>query len=630
MSTITPHYRTVQQLLQSQKFAIDEFQREYKWDKKQIEELISDLQAKFSASYRDGDDTKKVANYEEYFLGSIIVSKREGKNYLIDGQQRVTSLTLMLIFLYREAQKQNLPNALTQTLAPLIYSDNLGEMSFNLDMAERQSVLDALFHARPVNPDDGDESVHTMLARYSDIEQNDLVENLGDALQHFIYWLLSKVGLIEIATNNDSAANEIFETMNDRGKPLSPVDMLKAFLLAPVLNPERRNKANHVWREQVLQLISADKSKDESREQGEDANCIKAWLRSQYAETIRLRKADATDEDWERIGKPFHRWVRDNPERLSLGSEAENFAFMTKEFPFFAKAYLMIQEASRTYTPGLEHVFYNAHNGFTWQSTVLLAPLTTTDKEETIRRKLAVTAAFLDTWIMRRVTNYMRIGYSSVSYSMYLICGEIRRKPLQSLVKILAKRLKDDEVTFEGVEAKGRQGIEKISLNQWSRRYIFHLLARIATFSDQMAGRSDQFDQYVNRNRKNPFDIEHIWADDFGAHRKEFDSKEDFADWRNNIGSLLLLPADVNRSLQKKPFSYKRSKYASENIYAASLDASAYIHQPKFKASAKRYNFPFAPYDSFGKDQQLERRKLVKELAEYVWSPDRLQEIADE
>lgn len=50
MSTITPHYRSVQQLLQSQSFAIDEYQREYKWEKENIEELLSDLQAKFLAT----------------------------------------------------------------------------------------------------------------------------------------------------------------------------------------------------------------------------------------------------------------------------------------------------------------------------------------------------------------------------------------------------------------------------------------------------------------------------------------------------------------------------------------------------------------------------------------------------
>jgi uncharacterized protein with ParB-like and HNH nuclease domain len=628
MSTITPHYKTVQQLLQSQKYSIDEFQREYKWDKKQIEELIYDLQNKFDSSYKPGDEPKKVSNYGEYFLGSIIVSKRDGKNYLIDGQQRITSLILLLIFLYRVAQTKDLPKTITQTLAPLIYSDNLGELSFNLDMAERQPLLDALFYAKPINLEDGDESVRTMFARYTNIEENDLIDDLGDGLQHFIYWLLTKVGLIEIATSDDTAANEIFETMNDRGKPLSPVDMLKAFLLAPVQDPDNRNQANEIWRHNVLQLLSSDQSKDESREQGEDANCIKAWLRAQYADSIRDRKAESVDKDWEKIGKPFHRWVRDNKKQLGLGNESKNFTFMTKEFPFSADTYLRIQDASETYTEGLEHVFYNAHNGFTWQSTVLLAPLAVSDKEDTVRRKIAVTAAFLDIWIMRRVTNFIRVGYSSASYSMYLICKDIRRKSLPSLVKTLTKRLEDDDVTFSGVEAKGRHGVEGLYLNQRSKRYIFHLLARITAFSEVMAGRSDQFDKYVNRNQNNSFDIEHIWADDFSPYKNEFDSRDDFKACRDNIGSLLLLPADVNRSLQKKPFTYKRSKYASENIYAASLDANAY--QPKFKAAAKKYNLAFKPYANFGRDQQLERRKLVSDLAEVIWSPDRLQEIADE
>ena len=88
MSAITPHYRNVQQLLQSQSFSIDEYQREYKWEKENIDELLSDLQAKFFSHYKPGDETPAVSGYGEYFLGSIIVSKRNGKNYLIDGQQR--------------------------------------------------------------------------------------------------------------------------------------------------------------------------------------------------------------------------------------------------------------------------------------------------------------------------------------------------------------------------------------------------------------------------------------------------------------------------------------------------------------------------------------------------------------
>lgn len=57
MSAITPHCRNIQQLLQSQSFSIDEYQREYKWEKENIDELLSDLQAKFYSNYRQGDET---------------------------------------------------------------------------------------------------------------------------------------------------------------------------------------------------------------------------------------------------------------------------------------------------------------------------------------------------------------------------------------------------------------------------------------------------------------------------------------------------------------------------------------------------------------------------------------------
>ena len=129
MSTITPRYRSVQELLQSQSFSIDEYQREYKWEKENIEELLTDLRDKFLSCYQAGNETKKVSSYEDYFLGSIIVSKRQGRNYLVDGQQRVTSLTLLLIYLHQAAKEQGLPVvgsciSAIRTLRALIWWEN--------------------------------------------------------------------------------------------------------------------------------------------------------------------------------------------------------------------------------------------------------------------------------------------------------------------------------------------------------------------------------------------------------------------------------------------------------------------------------------------------------------------------
>lgn len=624
MSTITPHYRSVQQLLQSQSFSIDEYQREYKWEKENVDELLTDLQEKFLSCYQPGHEPAKVATYDEYFLGSIIVSKRNGKSYLVDGQQRVTSLTLLLIYLYHVA-KQKAPT-LVSNLQPLIYSDNFGTPSFNLDIPERRPVIDALFHGHEFTPDGKDESIQTMYDRYRDIEASDLADELGDALLHFVYWLMNRVGLIEIATDNDNYAYAIFETMNDRGKPLSPVDMLKAYLLAPIEDATTRRDANHVWRSQVLDLISWSGEPEPER----DANCIKAWLRAKYADSTRDRKAGATDRDWELIGSTFHRWARDNHQRLNMGSATQNLALMREHFPFFARAYIRILEAGKTRKPGLEAVYYNAHNEFTWQNTVLLAPLRTTDDADTVDRKLAAVATYLDIWVMRRVVNYIRVGYSPTSYTMFLLSREIRNKSLPELVEILTQRLNGadgDDVTFDGSPSRNRRGLGDLYLNQFTRRYIYHLLARLTAFVEHRAGRPDLFDKYVDRTVKNPWDIEHITADRYDRYTADFVTEQQFQDWRNHINGLLLLPADVNRSLQDKSFDAKAPSYAKQSLYAGSLTASVYQHQPQFAAFNGSLTHPFRPYESFGRQEHAERGEVIRELVNEVWSPKRLQSV---
>jgi uncharacterized protein with ParB-like and HNH nuclease domain len=619
MGSITPYYKTVKELLQARSFAIDDYQREYKWETKNIDELISDLLVTFQSSYHDGDIPSSASTYSDYFLGSVIVTKRGSENYLVDGQQRVTSLTLLLIYLYHLAKERRLEVA--TTLRPLIFSDNFGEPQFNLNVIERLPVLRALFAGTDYNADGKDESVQNMLLRYRDIQALDLADELKNGLEVFIYWLINRVGLIEISTENDSHAYSIFETMNDRGKPLSPVDMLKAHLLAEIKDDEQRAEANRTWKMTVQSLISWGSEPDTER----DAAFVKAWLRAQYAGTIRERKAGASDGDWERIGTVFHRWTREK--RSLTGDARRNNYLMTEEFPFFARAYRLILEASTTYTHKLEPVFYNADNDFTWQPTVLLSPLSVTDSDETVRRKLAATATYLDIWIMRRTVNYIRVGYSAVSYAMWRLCRDIRNLPVNSLIDTLQEKLaSEDDATFEGSPSRGRQGLAALGLNQFSKRYIYHLLARVAAYTETHSGKPDLFDKYVDRTIKNACDIEHIWADDRNRYADERWEPGEFEAWRNDIAALLLLPADVNRSLQAKSYEEKLPHYAKQNLYAASMAEVTYKHQPQFSQFIDREGLLFQPYAHFGKKEQLERGKLVLALANKIWSPERLEQ----
>jgi len=210
---------------------------------------------------------------------------------------------------------------------------------------------------------------------------------------------------------------------------------------------------------------------------------------------------------------------------------------------------------------------------------------------------------------------------------MYNLCKDIRNLSLPDLIQILTDKLANDDVTFDGSPSRDRNGINDLYLNQFTHRYIFHLLARLTSYVEVQCGSPDPFEKYVNRTVKNPYDIEHIWADKYAPYAGDFATANEFQSWRNHIAGLLLLPADVNRSLQDLPFTDKSPYYENQNFYAASLTDKIYKHKPKFIAFRDQEKLPFEAYASYGKSEQLKRRALVYALVNKVWSPDRINEV---
>lgn len=325
MQEIRGDAKTIRQLLGGARYAIDYYQREYKWQTKQVAELIDDLEAKFLDSYEPGDERSAVAEYGHYFLGSIIISDKDGQQFIIDGQQRLTTLTLLLIYLHHRLAD---PDQKGQ-LAELIFSQKYGKRSFNLDVPDRTACMDALYGHQPFDEAGQPESVVNILGRYHDIEEQYPDELAGDTLLYFADWLIENVHLVEITAFSDEDAYTIFETMNDRGLSLTPTDMLKGYLLANIADADHRNKASAVWKERITSLQELGKE--------EDADAIKSWLRSQHAESIRERKGGAAPRDFDLIGTEFHRWVRDHEGTLGLRASGNFARFIERDFAFYAR-----------------------------------------------------------------------------------------------------------------------------------------------------------------------------------------------------------------------------------------------------------------------------------------------------
>lgn len=604
MKKIEGSPKSLKQLLQNTKYSIHYYQREYMWQRKHIEELIDDLTSEFLDYYVPGDDRKDVQDYGAYFMGSIVLAGRE--NAIIDGQQRFSSLTLLLMYLNNRLRSLGQNYSMIEQM---IFSEAYGTKSFNINVEDRADCMNAIFNDQPFDTTNVGESVKNLYGRYTDIidvfPNDDITDNM---LLHFCDWLAEKVFFIEIVATTEQDAHKVFVTMNDRGLSLTSTEMLKGYLLSEIKDDSKREKLNNIWKDKVLSLKKDDDKGDET--------FIKAWLRAQYAETIRETKAGAVNQDFDIIGGSFHKWVRDERDKLGL-STTDDFELFIMKFSKFADVYRKIREAENTFAEETKYIYYNAQVNFTLQPQLLLAPICYEDTWPVIIEKMNLVARFIDLLITARVTNYRSVDYSTIKNYVFNVTKNIRR----CSIDVLKARLKaqSDNLAYDPAAA-----IPELRLNSFTKKYIKNMLARITGYIEEQTGVALNYCNYMNTQTKNPFEIEHIITDHYEWFTSEYSDQEEFRRWRNSFGALLLLHKSINASLNDSKYDYKLSKYCSNegNIYTESLGDQAYQNNPKFKKFIADNGLDFKPYAQFGKAEITERIQLLVQLVNLVWNAE--------
>lgn len=604
MKKIDGSPKSLKQLLLNTKYTIHYYQREYMWGRKQIEELVDDLTSEFLNNYTPGDSREKVKDYGAYFMGSVVLAGRE--NAIIDGQQRLTSLTLLLLFL---RSKMNEIGQNYSTVDGMIYSEAFGKRSFNINVDEREAVLNAIYNNVDYKYDGKNESVKNIMNRYSDINEIFPVEIIENSLMNFIDWIIEKIFFIEIVATEEQDAHKVFVSMNDRGLSLTPTEMLKGYLLSEIVNDENREKYNDLWKEQVILLKEIDKSEDET--------FIKHWLRARYAETIRETKANAIPMDFDNIGSGFHKWVRENRNLMKLHT-SEDFEKLIDEFIFYSKLYVRIKNYESHLDKDFKHIFYNAQLGFTFQMQLLFAPINLSDTEDVINKKLDLVSKYIDMYIYSRVINYRSCDYNTVKNRVFRITTEIRGLSVEELSNKL--------IDYVNTSEQKMNKFTSWEVNGFTKKYIKHLLARITGFIEESIDMPNNYCSYVDIYSKNPYEVEHITCDHFDGFKDIYTSEQEFDSFRNNIGDLVLLPKSINSSLKDKKYTYKVNKYCSNegNILAATLGNITYQNNPRFIRFMNNNNLPFESYELFGKQEIIKRRELYKKIVDIIWNIDNL------
>lgn len=237
-TTIEVNKQSVEALLGSGKskpFVIPEYQRPYAWTDEQVETLFEDLW-EFTTTIGGTE------NESSYFLGSVVSYENEdGEQEIIDGQQRITSLFLLLRAIYTkltqtpESERTAEANNFISKIEPTIWRTN--KLTGTVD------YKDILLTSRVVN-NDGNEILRSILeSGQADEDAKDnysknyrLFQELFDRhstenplmVYQFIYALLNQAILLPITADTQDTALTIFSTLNDRGLPLSDADIFKA------------------------------------------------------------------------------------------------------------------------------------------------------------------------------------------------------------------------------------------------------------------------------------------------------------------------------------------------------------------------------------------------------------------
>lgn len=242
---ITPTSLTINQLFGSnnEQYVIPTYQRRYSWHARQVWELIEDIKL------IEGNDT--------HLLGSIVCLAGHhtaglNKLELVDGQQRLTTITILLECMRQRLEKSGEADEAAE-VARLLNAKPLGGKPL------RKVALDSIDSAefdQLVQTDEDQYCQNAQLQSTFKIAREWIAEQSMDQLGAFLYRLKNQAIVIRLDVSEAKDAFKLFETINNRGLRLSPTDIIKNFLLgnAARLGDKALDAARTRWTALILHL----------------------------------------------------------------------------------------------------------------------------------------------------------------------------------------------------------------------------------------------------------------------------------------------------------------------------------------------------------------------------------------
>lgn len=609
---VKPDSQNIEQLFNKTVFYIDFYQRQYKWKKDPVIKLLEDVFYKFDAEYQkykfsDTDIEKKILDYGWYYLNTVVTNNVEGNTYLVDGQQRLTTLSLILIKLYQMSKAMD--KALTEWIGSCICGHSGKKSNFWMNHEDCQDILKSLYETGNAELSENCRVTKSNIVQnykyISDYIDEKLSSTDVERYEAFVYYFIRRVVVIRLDVEQTDVPM-VFEVINDRGVKLKPYEILKGKLLGQVDKNELDElKLNELWDAQVAKI-------------GDEIDqFFISFLKAKYAES---------QADGKRFDSNYHRTIMDLTE-LGLNHNEKNVKlFLLNQFKYYTALYLRLQKYRNDLTEGYESVYYNALNKMDQQFLLILSACSLNDPLEDL--KIQVVSKEMD-----RLFCFLSLqqGYESNAFGreIYAISEKIRNGAIESfrtafdasIVSLLKETRNETTVTDPWNYAFFRNA----GYSSCSRKFLRYVLARLELYLCQNAKIEMRYDFKKMANSGKAFHIEHILSDNEENRGLFLDAEGNpdealFSQERNRLGGLLVLKGPDNQSSNNEPYANKLKTYSGTLLWNESLRDDLYKSNKDLTVWIDMSNINMHAMPSFGRDELEERHKLLFELFSKIWA----------
>lgn len=546
MAKITSEMQPLSQILvrSSDQFIIPDFQRAFVWTDEEANNLINDFMA-------DTDNfTVDIDSLPGYLLGNIVLIKNNSDNSadVVDGQQRLTTLTLLFKAVFIALEKLQHEQSETANKWYRVMADIDKAFQF-LDSDDKfkglrilhNSSLDfgetykAIIKNESISPSqsssESDENLNIVFETLCD-RVNEIQESGEKQFKNFIKYIQDKVMLIVTTADSKEKAFQLFEVLNNRGRSLEPMDLLKSNFMKILYNDKsitepQKDEFNSNWNEFIKVL---------SKQKIQTSTFTKHYILGTYGQNIKQDK----------LFTFFDNKKLDSKDILEL----------SKSLKHCATIYSSIVKNSR------DNLFSQSNNSFILFNLLKL------------KQMLSLLIPFYNSSdSLKEDILDLAVKYGASVLFSFTQTNQIEKELETALSKALKKST--DEEKYNEIKAHLSDRIIE-NIRQLKVVLPIKSFANPSGNANQKASLLLKFiELYFNDNviilaPPKKIELEHIMPRSADAQRYQFSSDKEKAEFTNRIGNLTLLDKSANIAAKNKDFIEKKEYYEESDYKVTS------------------------------------------------------------